>query len=139
LREFFSEKVEFGRYASKSVGEIFTCDRRYFDQILHRNASFRNRYAKAYGDWSLKLEKAGADTEGIRRERVIEAVAIIGDGNVQKLFDGMIEFIIREYPSGFLSDKISFKETLTNAPPCELKDHLKTVTKFWARLALPEA
>lgn len=138
MREFFLEKIGFGRYSSKSVGEVFTCDRRYFDQILHRNACFRNRYAKAYGDWILKLERVGANLEEIRRERVLEAVETIGDENIQKLFDGVIEYIINENPSCPLSGKISFEETLATAPPCELRGHLNTITKFWTRIALPE-
>lgn len=139
MDEFFSEKVGFGRYPSKSVGEVFICDRRYFDQILNRNAGFKNRYAKAYKEWALNLEKAGADPEEIRRERVMTAVAIIGDENVQKLFDSLVHYIISHSPSGSLSGRISFKETLTSFPPLELKSHLETITRFWARVALPEA
>lgn len=138
MRGFFTEKVGFGRYASRSVGEVFTSDRSYFDQILHRNASFRNRYAKAYNDWISNLIKAGVGPEEIRRERVMEAVAIIGDDNVQRLFDGVVEYIISKYPSCSISGKISFKETLTTLPP-ELRSHSEIITKFWERVALPEA
>ncbi len=139
MREFFTEKIGFGRYASKTVGEIFACDRRYFDQILHRNASFRNRYSKAYKEWISSLEKAGTNPEEIRRERVMEAVAIIGDQNVQGLFKGLIEYINSISSSCFLSGTVSFKETLCNAPPPELRNHLEIITRFWARIALPEA
>lgn len=139
MREFFTEKVGFGRYASKSVGEIFTYDRRYFDQILHRNASFRNRYSKAYQEWISSLEKAGTGPEEIRRERVMEAVAIIGDQNIQGLFKGLIDYINSISSSCFLSGTVSFKETLCKSPPPELRNHLETISRFWARIALPEA
>lgn len=139
MRDFFSEKVGFGRYASKSISEIFTYDRRYFDQILYRNSSFRNRYTQAYGDWILGLQKAGTGQEEIRRERVMKAVELIGEENVQKLFDGLIEYILKqEFPGCSLLEGISFKETLSSDPPLELSTHLDTITKFWARVALPE-
>jgi hypothetical protein len=138
LQEFFTEKVGFGRYASKSVGEIFIYDRRYFDQVLHRNASFRNRYSKAYKEWISNLGKVGTDPEEIRRERIMEAVAIIGDQNVQGLFKGLLDYINSISSSCFLST-VSFKETLSNSPPPELRNHLETITRFWARIALPEA
>lgn len=135
MQDFFAEKIGFGRYASKSAGEVFVCDRRYFDQILHRNASFRNRYAKAFRDWLADLEKSGAGSEKIRLDRILTAVTVMGDDTVQELFDRVLGCIT----DGSLPGRISFKETLTEAPPPELKDHLTTISKFWARVALPEA
>lgn len=113
MREFFMEKIGFGRYAAKSVDEIFTRDRRYFDRILHGNACFRNRYSKAYREWISYLRKAGAGPEEIRRERVMEAVAIIGEQNIQELFQGLIDYIDSISSSRLLSGTISFKEKVT--------------------------
>ncbi|MDQ7092597.1 hypothetical protein REC12_03250 [Desulfosporosinus sp. PR] len=138
MREFFSEKVGFGHYASKSVLEIFTRDRRYFDQILNRNSSFRNRYSQAYSDWVSGLKESGAGQEEIRRERVMTAVELMGEENVQGLFDRLIAYISQESPACSLIGEISFKETLSSDPPRELSKHLDLITKFWARVALPE-
>lgn len=138
MQEFFSEKIGFGRYASKSVGEVFTCDRRYFDQILHRNKGFRNRYMKAFGDWSSNFAEDCAASEEIRRERVMAAVTLMGDEKVQELFDNVLEYISNQSPSCPVSNKISFRETLLGNPPPEIWNHLDLINKFWARIALPQ-
>ena len=139
MQDFFAEEIGFGRYASKSTGEVFVLDRRYFDQILHRNAGFRNRYAKAFSDWTAELEKSGSSPDKIRLDRILTAVTVMGDDIVQELFDRVLGYITDGFPSCHLPGKISFKETLSEAPPPELKGHLTTISKFWARLALPEA
>lgn len=138
MRDFFSERLGFGRYPTQAVGEVFACDRRYFDQILHRNSGFKNRYARAFKDWAAGLQESGAGPDDIKRERVVVAVEVMGEDRVQKLFDDLLLYLKAQNPSCPLEPKVSFKETLRGSPSPGLREHLEIVKRFWARIALPE-
>lgn len=139
MRDFFLRKMGFGRYPEKTIAEVFSYDRRYFDQVLYKNAKFRGEYAQAMQGWINELEQAGVTHSQIFLNRVLLAIELMGEEKVNKLFGQLVLYLNEEWPVNKLPENLNYKDTL-NSKYSGLEGYgpqVKKINAFWERLALP--
>ncbi|TYO97056.1 hypothetical protein [Desulfallas thermosapovorans] len=139
MREYFAKKMGMGRYPDKTIAEVFSNDRRYFDQILYKNAKFRAEYAKALEQWIKTQEENGVSHGHIDLNRILLAIEITGEDKVISLFKKLIEVLNAEWPDKKLPEDIDYKATL-DGKYNGLEGYgpqLKRIQTFWERLAIP--
>lgn len=137
MKHFFDQKVGFGRYPDKTVREVFSRNRPYFDQILYKNVQFRRLYAEAFQAWA---DKVGENPDKLRTERIMLAVELMGEQQVKSLFGQLVEYINEKYPQQILPQDLDFRGTIPQGQ-AEMEDEGKQILQinvFWERLAIPE-
>lgn len=139
MRNYFSRKMGFGRYPERTISEVFSNDRRYFDQILYKNARFRAEYAQALQGWIRELEQSGITHNQIFLNRVLLAVELMGEEKVKKLFNQLISYLNEEWSAHKLPENLDYKDTL-DGKYVGLEGYgpqIKKIEAFWDRLAVP--
>lgn len=130
-----------GRYPDKTVAEVFSSNRPYFDQLLHKNIKFRQRYADAYQQWVKHQEDVWNDHGQLYLNRILLAIELMGEDRIEKLFKQLIKVMNEEWPTQKFPEDLGYKTTL-NGELNGLEGYgqqLKRVQLFWDRIAIPEA
>ncbi len=139
MREFFASPMNTGRYPERTAAEVFSSDRRYFDQVLHKNLKFRQAYAAAYAKWARDLPRNEKGEVSLLVERIFLGVEITGQDKTAELFSSLLEFMAGEgetLPAG-----TRFSDTLPGGKLDVSGGHeqvMRRVRLFWTRLAVQE-
>jgi tRNA(Ile)-lysidine synthase TilS/MesJ len=141
MREFFSRKMGFGRYPDKTVAEVFCYNRPYFDQIVYKNAKFRQEYAQAFQQWVNDKKELIKSPHDLLLSRILLAIEVMGEDSVKELFRQLVKALNERWPEKKITEDLDFKSTL-NGQVEGLEGYepqLKQIELFWTRLAIPEA
>jgi hypothetical protein len=128
-----------GRYPDKTIAEVFSNDRQYFDQILYKNARFRAEYAQALQQWIKDQEEHGVSHSHISLNRLLLAIELTGEEKIKSLFRKLINVLNEEWPNKKLPEDFDYKVTLSGEYS-GLEGYgpqLKRIETFWERLAVP--
>ena len=137
--DFFYANMEVGRYREKTVIFVFSQDRPYFDQILHKNMLFRKRYAKAYDQWLQNIKSKNGINASNLRERILLGIAFTGEERVKKLFASLLRFL-RSQGLSLLPPEVFFADTFPGGKYEAEKKYeavILPIRLFWSRLAIP--
>lgn len=137
MKEFFEQPMGFGRWPELTRKQVFTTDRKYFDQVLYKNHKFRHEYAEAYRCWA---ENNGADRASRAKllvPRIEFAIELMGEDRVRSLFSSVLGMMdvpsTREAPD--MRDTLPGGACDTDASCSAI---METLRRFWLRLALPD-
>jgi len=139
MRDYFSKKMGMGRYPDKTIAEVFSNDRRYFDQILYKNAKFRAEYAQALQQWIKDQEEHGVSHGHISLNRILLAIELTGEDKIESLFKKLVDVLNEEWSDNKLPEGLDYKVTLSGEYS-SLEGYLpqlKRIQTFWDRLAVP--
>ena len=142
IKRFLSRKMGMGRYPDKTVAELFTSNRPYFDQILYKNVKFRQDYARAFQQWADGQIDSDGDHGELSFNRILMAVETIGEDRIKGLFLKLIKALNEEWPDRKLPEDLDYKTTLGGCGDFERLEgygtQLRQIQLFWKRIALPE-
>lgn len=131
MEEFFRRKLGFGRRPDWTVGEVFTQDRRYFDQILYKNHKFRHEYALAYAAW-LSARDGEESPLDLLAAKIRFAISVMGEEKTKKLFGQALA-------AAGLPPDMDYASTLPGGSYAKAgSPGMDILARFWQRLALPE-
>ncbi len=138
MKDFFEQPMGFGRWPELTRRQIFTNDRKYFDQVLYKNHKFRHEYAEAYEQWAKVNGADRASRSKLLVPRIKLAIELMGEDQVRNLFSAVLNMIRSEND---VSDGVDMYDTLPGArcdvdPSCA--GMMETLRRFWLRLALPD-
>ena len=142
MKEFLSRKMGMGRYPDKTIAELFTSNRQYFDQILYKNVKFRHDYAQAFQLWSDGQLDSDGNNGKLNLNRILLAVEVMGEDKIKGLFLKLIELLNEEWPGRKLPEDLDYKTTLDGCCDFERLEgygpQLGQIQLFWKRIAMPE-
>lgn len=136
IKNFLSRRMGVGRYPDKTIAELFSCNRPYFDQILHKNAKFRQDYALAFQQWADSQKDNGT----LNFNRILIAVELMGEDRIQALFSKLVKVLNEEWPARKLPDDLDYKVALYGGlERLEVYGpQQRQISLFWNRVAVPE-
>jgi hypothetical protein len=140
MLEYFASPMGIGRYPKQTVGEIFSSDRYYFDQLLRKNLKFRKCYATAYKRWSEEICCQKEPEISLFSARITLAITIIGEVKMQNIFASLLQILKKEGLTPLPHD-LCFSETLPGREydrSDEYQDQMRRIRLFWSRLAVPD-
>ena len=116
MKDFFEQPMGFGRWPELTRRQIFTNDRKYFDQVLYKNHKFRHEYAEAYEQWAKVNGADRASRSKLLVPRIKLAIELMGEDQVRTLCSAVINIILSEND---VSDAVDMYDTLPGAR-CEV-------------------
>lgn len=141
LQQFFDLQMPVGRYTGQTMGEIFSKNRQYFDQVVFRDMHINAEYTRCYEKFVESLNETERTGLQLFIKRTEVGIYYTGKKEIKELFYKVLLFANErcgESPMPMDTDYAITLPGMSDDIEKKWPEHMEIFKRFWLRLAIPE-